>query len=94
MYKLEVICYGHISEMQSFIHSFHGYLLSTYNVLCSWYEDTAMNKSNKILLSWNLHSSWKTEKQRNVQVLTVLSIMMKNNGCEEVVMEAIRLQLY
>lgn len=50
-----------------------------------------MNKSDKTLPSWSLHSNWETEKQRNVQVLIVLNTMMKNNGGEEIVTKAIRL---
>lgn len=52
-------------QMHSFIHSFHGYLLSAYNAHGSWYEDTAMNKSDKILLLWSFHSILEIGKQRD-----------------------------
>lgn len=72
------------------IHSFHGYLLSTDYVHCSWCEDSSMNQPDETLPSWSLHSSRETEKQRNVQVL-VTSIMMKNNRGEKIVMEQLSL---
>lgn len=51
-------------EMHACIHSFHGYLLSTYNVHCTWCEDTAMNKSDKTLPSWSLHSKMGDRKTK------------------------------
>ena len=61
----------------------------------SWCEDKAMDMSGKTVPSWSLHTSREMEKQtKNAQLLIVTSTMMKNSGGEEIVMEAIRLQLY
>lgn len=64
MYNLEVTCYGHKAS-NAFIHSLIPWIFIEH-LQCTWYEDTAMNKSDKILLLWSFHSILETGKQRDV----------------------------
>lgn len=65
MYKLEVTKH----ETHAFVHSFHGYLLNTYNAHYSWCEDKAMNMSGKTVPAWSLHAREMEKQTKNVQLL-------------------------